>query len=103
MRTCTPQGTPDLLDRAGPGPYTEVSGGGELLSARAFFFRRTQPTDCTMAEKKAKTAEKGGDAARKRLCPRCGAESRVIQFTGHGPRGFFWVCDKACGYSERTR
>jgi ssDNA-binding Zn-finger/Zn-ribbon topoisomerase 1 len=56
-----------------------------------------------MAEKKAKTAEKGGDAARKRLCPRCGAESRVVQFTGHGPRGFFWVCDKACGYSERTR
>ncbi len=55
-----------------------------------------------MAEKKAKTAEKGGDAARKRLC-RCGAESRVVQFTGFGPRGFFWVCDKNCGYTERTR
>ena len=57
-----------------------------------------------MAEgKKAKTAEKGGDAARKRLCPSCGAESRVVQFTGFGPRGFYWVCDKNCGYSQRTR
>ena len=57
-----------------------------------------------MAEgKKAKTAEKGGDTARKRLCPSCGAESRVVQFTGFGPRGFYWVCDKNCGYSERTR
>ena len=56
-----------------------------------------------MAEKKAKTAEKGGDGARKRPCPSCGAESRVIQFTGFGPRGFFWVCDKTCGYTERTR
>ena len=56
-----------------------------------------------MAEKKAKTAEKGGDATRKRLCPTCGAESRVVQFTGFGPRGFFWVCDKNCGYTERTR
>ena len=59
--------------------------------------------DAPMAEKKAKTAEKGGDAGRKRLCPTCGAESRVIQFTGFGPRGFFWVCEKNCGYSERTR
>jgi ssDNA-binding Zn-finger/Zn-ribbon topoisomerase 1 len=56
-----------------------------------------------MAEKKAKTAEKSGDAARKRLCPACGAESRVVQFTGFGPHGFFWVCDKNCGYTERTR
>ena len=57
-----------------------------------------------MAEgKKAKTAEKGGDAARKRLCPSCGAESRVVQLAGFGPRGFYWVCDKNCGYSEPTR
>jgi ssDNA-binding Zn-finger/Zn-ribbon topoisomerase 1 len=55
-----------------------------------------------MAEKKAKTAEKA-EVARKRLCPSCGAESRVVQFTGYGPRGFFWLCDKNCGYSERTR
>ena len=52
-----------------------------------------------MAEKKAKTAEKSGaDQQRKRLCPSCGAESRVVQYTGFGPRGFFWVCEKACGY-----
>jgi len=57
----------------------------------------------TMAEKKAKTAEKGGDAPRKRSCPSCGAESRVVQFTGYGPHGYFWVCDKNCGYQERTR
>ena len=56
-----------------------------------------------MAEKKAKTAEKGADVARKRNCPSCGAESRVVQFTGYGPRGFFWVCDKNCGYTQRTR
>jgi len=56
-----------------------------------------------MAEKKAKTAEKGGEAVRKRLCPSCGSESRVVQYAGFGPRGFFWVCDKNCGYTERTR
>jgi len=56
-----------------------------------------------MAEKKAKTAEKGGDAIRKRICPSCGAESRVVQFTGYGPHGFFWVCEKSCGYTQRTR
>ncbi len=56
-----------------------------------------------MAEKKAKTAEKGGDPGKKHICPSCGAESRVIQFTGYGPRGFFWVCEKACGYTRRTR
>ena len=60
--------------------------------------RRTQ-----MAEKKAKTAEKSGEAARKHLCPKCGAESRIVQFAGFGPRGIFWVCEKDCGYSERTR
>jgi predicted RNA-binding Zn-ribbon protein involved in translation (DUF1610 family) len=56
-----------------------------------------------MAEKKAKTAEKSGEAARKHLCPKCGAESRIVQFAGFGPRGIFWVCEKDCGYSERTR
>jgi hypothetical protein len=55
-----------------------------------------------MAERKAKTAEKSGDA-RKRQCPTCGAETRVVQFTGYGPHGFFWVCEKNCGYTERTR
>ena len=57
-----------------------------------------------MAEaKKAKTAEKGGAATFKRVCPSCGSESRVTMFTGFGRKGFFWVCDKNCGYSERTR
>jgi hypothetical protein len=56
-----------------------------------------------MAEKKAKTAEKAGDAGRKLLCPNCGAESRVVEYTGFGPRGFFWVCEKNCGYTKRTR
>jgi hypothetical protein len=56
-----------------------------------------------MAEKKAKTAEKNADAMRKHLCPSCGSESRVVQYVGSGPRGFFWVCDKNCGYTKRTR
>src|SRR5438046_10708064 len=73
--------------------------GGLQFSSTGHFF-----TAARMAEgRKAKTAEKGGDAARKRLCPSCGAESRVVQFAGFGPRGFYWVCDKNCGYSERTR
>ena len=57
-----------------------------------------------MAEKKAKTAEKSGaDQQKKHLCPSCGSDSRVVQYTGFGPRGFFWVCEKACGYTKRTR
>jgi ssDNA-binding Zn-finger/Zn-ribbon topoisomerase 1 len=56
-----------------------------------------------MAEKKAKTAEKGGDASRRHLCPSCGADSKVVMYTGYGRKGFFWVCDKNCGYSARTR
>ncbi len=55
-----------------------------------------------MAEKKAKTAEKGG-AAVKHACPKCGAESRVVFYTGFGRRGYFWSCDRACGYLERTK
>ena len=60
-------------------------------------------TPAQMAEKKARTAEKGGEVARKRPCPSCGGDSRVVQFAGYGPRGFFWVCEKNCGYTERTR
>jgi ssDNA-binding Zn-finger/Zn-ribbon topoisomerase 1 len=56
-----------------------------------------------MADKKAKTAEKTGVLQTKHLCPSCGTESRVTYFTGFGRRGFFWVCDKDCGYIERTR
>jgi hypothetical protein len=37
-------------------------------------------------------------------CPKCGSDSRVTYFTGYGPqKGYFWVCDKACGYTARTR
>lgn len=55
-----------------------------------------------MAERKAKTAEKSV-AAQKRLCPQCESEVRIVQFAGYGPKGFFWVCEKNCGFSERTR
>ena len=55
-----------------------------------------------MADKKAKTAEKSG-AVHKHLCPSCGAESRVTYFTGFGRKGYFWVCDKNCGYTARDR
>jgi ssDNA-binding Zn-finger/Zn-ribbon topoisomerase 1 len=55
-----------------------------------------------MAEKKAKTAEKKASAL-KRPCPKCGGESRVTYFAGFGPQGYFWTCDKNCGYQERTR
>ena len=57
-----------------------------------------------MAEKRAKTAEKSGAAAAsKHFCPTCNVESRVTYFAGHGRKGFFWVCDKNCGYMSRTR
>jgi hypothetical protein len=56
-----------------------------------------------MAEKKAKTAHKGASAQQRHLCPSCGADSRVTYFTGFGQKGFFWVCEKACGYKARTR
>ena len=36
-------------------------------------------------------------------CPKCGAESRVVFYTGFGKRGYFWSCEKACGYLERTK
>ena len=58
-----------------------------------------------MAEKKAKTAQKGpGTVMVRHACPNCGSDSRVTYFTGYGAqKGFFWVCDKACGYMARTR
>ncbi len=56
-----------------------------------------------MAEKRAKTAQKGGAAGAKHECPNCGSDSRVTYFTGYGPKGYFWVCEKGCGYSARTK
>jgi hypothetical protein len=56
-----------------------------------------------MAEKKAKTAQKGVAATHRHVCPSCGADSRVTYFTGFGPKGLFWVCEKGCGYKARTR
>ena len=57
-----------------------------------------------MAEKKAKTAQKSADQdARDRTCPSCGADSRVTYFAGIGKKGFLWVCEKGCGYTQRTR
>jgi hypothetical protein len=59
--------------------------------------------DRSVAQGKAKTAEKSGEVNAKHFCPSCAAESRVMQFAGVGRKGFFWVCDKNCGYVERTR
>ncbi|MGH7947962.1 MAG: hypothetical protein ACREQF_01905 [Candidatus Binataceae bacterium] len=56
-----------------------------------------------MAEKKARTAEKGGVAQHKHLCPKCGAESKVTMFAGYGRKGFYLVCEKACGVVGRMR
>jgi hypothetical protein len=56
-----------------------------------------------MAEKKAKTAESRGADTRKHQCPSCSADTKVVFYTGFGRKGFFWVCDKNCGYSARTR
>jgi ssDNA-binding Zn-finger/Zn-ribbon topoisomerase 1 len=55
-----------------------------------------------MAEKKAKTAVKTA-AAVKHSCPSCGADSRVVYFTGFGKQGYFWACDQGCGYMKRTK
>jgi hypothetical protein len=55
-----------------------------------------------MAEK-AKTAQKAALRA-KRVCPLCGADSKVVQYTGFGQmKGFFWVCDKNPEHLSRTR
>ncbi|MBF6560355.1 MAG: hypothetical protein IVW56_08710 [Candidatus Binataceae bacterium] len=57
-----------------------------------------------MAEKKAKTAEKGGGQAQhKHYCPDCGSESKITLFAGYGRKGFYAVCEKNCGYVGRTR
>ncbi|HUO03748.1 MAG TPA: hypothetical protein VMU16_01000 [Candidatus Binataceae bacterium] len=57
-----------------------------------------------MAEKKAKTAEKGAGAVQlKHMCPSCGAESKVTKFAGYGRKGFYLVCEKNCGFIGRTR
>ncbi len=55
-----------------------------------------------MASKKAKTAQKA-TAADKQVCPECEADVRVVKFVGAGKRGMFWVCDKDCGYTKRTK
>ena len=56
-----------------------------------------------MAEKKAKTAEKGAAGQHRHVCPNCKSESKVTMFAGYGRRGFFLVCEKNCGYVGRTR
>ncbi|HYA35095.1 MAG TPA: hypothetical protein VEF03_05720 [Candidatus Binataceae bacterium] len=57
-----------------------------------------------MAEKKAKTAEKNpGEVQHKHYCPNCNAESKVTLFAGFGRKGFYLVCEKACGYVGRLR
>ncbi len=57
-----------------------------------------------MAEKKAKTAEKGGGQVQhKHMCPSCGSEGKVTLFAGYGRKGFYVVCEKNCGYIGRTR
>lgn len=55
-----------------------------------------------MGVKKAKTAQKASPT-QKQTCPDCGAETKVVLFAGFGERGLFWVCDKNCGYKQRTR
>jgi hypothetical protein len=56
-----------------------------------------------MAEKKAKTAEKNVGLQQRHICPSCGADSKVTKFTGFGRKGFYLVCEKACGFVGRTR
>ncbi len=55
-----------------------------------------------MATKTAKTAQKKS-SDKTFVCPQCGAERRVVRYVGFGPRGLFWVCEKNCGYRERTK
>ena len=48
-----------------------------------------------MAEKKAKTAEKGAKAQQfKHRCRECGGDSKVTLFAGFGRKGFYLVCEK---------
>jgi ssDNA-binding Zn-finger/Zn-ribbon topoisomerase 1 len=108
------------VDSAGGVRYSRARGtpSGQQIRGSAGFFICGGPAECSvsnaipidrvekevgiMAEKKAKTAEKSG-AAQKHACPSCGTESRVTMFAGFGRKGLFWVCDKNCGYVERTR
>lgn len=55
-----------------------------------------------MGAKKAKTAQKT-TTQQKQLCPDCGNEAKIVMYAGYGDRGLFWVCEKACGYKQRTR
>mgnify|MGYP003332574937 FL=1 len=55
-----------------------------------------------MGAKKAKTAQKS-TVQEKNSCPDCGSESRIVMYAGFGDRGLFWVCEKNCGYKQRTR
>jgi len=54
-----------------------------------------------LATKKAKTAQKEAPTA-KATCPQCGADVRIVRYAGFGQRGMFWVCDKNCGFSQRS-
>jgi len=55
-----------------------------------------------MGAKKAKTAQKTS-TQQKHVCPDCGSEARIVMYAGYGDRGLFWVCEKSCGYKQRTR
>jgi hypothetical protein len=55
-----------------------------------------------MGAKKAKTAQKTS-TQQKHVCPDCGSDARIVMYAGYGDRGLFWVCEKACGYKQRTR
>jgi hypothetical protein len=61
-----------------------------------------------MAEKKAKTAQKRGEQAKK-LCAKCGSPVQVVRFAGFGSKGLFWAPEgKECGesgcpYPARTK
>lgn len=51
-----------------------------------------------------KTAQKGKEAGpAQRICPTCGALSRVVQFAGFGKKGFYWVCEKNVEHAVTTR
>ncbi len=55
-----------------------------------------------MAEK-AKTAQKGKPPGpSQKICPTCGAASRVVQFAGFGKKGFYWVCEKNVEHAVTT-
>lgn len=64
--------------------------------------RHRRSNERVMGAKKAKTAQKTS-TQQKHVCPDCGSDARIVMFAGYGDRGLFWVCDKACGYKQRTR